>query len=308
VDAVDQVLAQRVRRQDRSRPWASLGAAALLHAAAVGIALLLPHLEKPPQPLQFVPVTVIPAQALGVERPLARPNPPAAKPEVPEAAPPAPTPAPTPAAEPEPEPPRPKPAPKPIPKPKPAPEEREPPVDRRPALPEPEAKPRPEPARPAAAEKVGKGTEKGKKPAPARPQPAAPSQGHAGAGGVAAVGKGEEIGRRGSAAGNPLGTSGLGSQIAGVEDPEFGYGYYLDRLLQLIDANWTRPPMGSGVKATLHFRIQKDGGIDELRIEESSGYNSFDLAALRAVQNAAPFPALPASYRHDSLGVSLIVR
>src|SRR5262249_29209187 len=122
-----------------------------------------------------------------------------------------------------------------------------------------------------------------------------------------AVGKGEEIGRRGSAAGSPLGTSGLGSQFTGV-DPDFTYGYYLDRLLQLIDSNWTRPPLGSGVKAILHFPINRDGSIDELRGEESSGYNSLDLAALRAVQNAAPSPALPASYRHDSLGVSLIVR
>ncbi|HEV7518238.1 MAG TPA: hypothetical protein VGR07_18215, partial [Thermoanaerobaculia bacterium] len=226
MDAVDQVLAQRVRRQAGARPWASLGAAALLHAAILGSALLLPHFAKPPEPLQFVPVTVIPAQALGVERPLARPNPPAAKPEAPETAPPAAPPAPEPAPA------------KPAPKPKPVPEEMEPPADRRPALPEPEAKPkpreearRPEPAKPAA--KPGKTIDK-----------AAPSQGHAGPGGVAAVGKGDEIGRRGSAAGNPLGTSGLGSQIAGIEDPEFGYGYYLDRLLQLIDANWTRPPLG----------------------------------------------------------------
>ncbi|HZF10120.1 MAG TPA: TonB family protein [Thermoanaerobaculia bacterium] len=280
MDAVDQVLAQRARRQSGSPQWASLGAAALLHAGMVVVALLLPRFEKPPEPLQFVPVTVMPAQALGVERPLARP------------AHPTPEPAPAPAA---PEPPAAKPTP---PKAaKPAPEEREPPVDERPALPE--TKPKPE--RP---EKPGKGEEKtGRK-----PLPPAPSQGHAGPGGVAAVGKGEELGKRGSATGSPLGTSGLGSQIAGVEDPDFQYGYYLDRLLQLIDANWTRPNMASGVRAVLHFRIRKDGGMDELRIEESSGYNSFDLAALRAVQNAAPFPALPASYRHDSLGVSLIVR
>jgi periplasmic protein TonB len=286
VDAVDQVLALRARRQGPS-PWASLGGAALLHAALVAAALLLPHLEKPPAQLEFVPVTVIPAQALGVERPLAREAPPAPKPD----APPAPTP---PQAQPEP----PKPA-----KEKPA--EREPPEDRRPALPEADAKPEPKSGKNAKPDK----TDKAKKPAEtSRPQPAAPAQGKAGPGGVATVGKGDEAGRRGSALGNPLGTSGLGSQIAGIEDPEFGYGYYLDRLLQLIDANWTRPALGSGVRTILHFTIRKDGGIEGLRIEESSGYNSFDLAAFRAVQNAAPFPALPSSYRHDSLGVSLIVR
>jgi protein TonB len=296
MDAVDQVLAQRASRQSGSPQWASLGAAVLLHAAVVAAALLLPHLEKPPEPLQFVPVTVMPAQALGVERPLARPNPASPpKAEVPPSSPP-------PAAKPEPAPPPPK-----APPAKPEPAEKEPPADRRPALPEPTPTPaKKQPPKPI--EKTGKGTDKTPRPADTHPQPPAPSQGHAGLGGVAAVGKGDEIGRRGSAAGSPLGTSGLGSQIAGVEDPEFGYGYYLDRLLQLIDANWTRPPLGSGVRTILHFRIQKDGAIDELKVEESSGYNSFDLAALRAVQNASPFPALPASYRHDSLGISLIVR
>jgi protein TonB len=66
--------------------------------------------------------------------------------------------------------------------------------------------------------------------------------------------------------------------------------------------------MGSGVRAIIGFRIQKDGSISELRVAESSGYNAFDLAALRAVQNASPFPPLPRAYRHDSLGVNLIVR
>ena len=177
MDAVDQVLAQRARQQAGPSRWTSLAAAALLHAAVVGVALLLPRFETPPPPLEFVPVTVMPAQALGVERPLARPSPPTP-------APPEPAPQPTPAPAPEP------PPAKPAPKPKPQPEEREPPVDQRPALPEPEEKPKP-------AEKSGKGSEKaGKKPPPS---PAAPATGHAGPGGVAAVGKGEEIGRRGSA-------------------------------------------------------------------------------------------------------------
>jgi periplasmic protein TonB len=253
-----------------------------------------------------VPVTLLPAQALGVERPRARPRPQAAAPTPPAPAPPA-------AAEPPP-----KPAPKPqAPAPKTPPEEKPirreteheipPEVERRPALKnvQEESLPKPERARPerptreSAAEK-----------APGRRTPeraAAPSRGPAGPGGLADVGKGDEVGRRGSATGNPLGSSAFGSSIAGLEDPDFGYGYYIDRLLQLIDANWTRPPVGGEVRAVVYFRIQKSGQIADLRIEQPSGYNAFDLAALRAVQNAAPFPALPASYRHDSLGVNLIV-
>jgi protein TonB len=56
------------------------------------------------------------------------------------------------------------------------------------------------------------------------------------------------------------------------------------------------------------FRIHQDGSITDLRVEQSSGFSAFDLAAMRAVSNAAPFPPLPRAYRHDSLGVNLIVR
>ncbi|MFY9826882.1 MAG: energy transducer TonB, partial [Thermoanaerobaculia bacterium] len=117
-----------------------------------------------------------------------------------------------------------------------------------------------------------------------------------------------EAGRRGSATGNPLGTSAFGSQIAGLDNPDFKFGYYLDQLLSAIDAKWARPPLGDRVQCTIAFRIQRDGSIAELTVARSSGYNSFDLAALRAVQNAAPFPPLPRAYRNDSLGVNLIVR
>jgi protein TonB len=105
-----------------------------------------------------------------------------------------------------------------------------------------------------------------------------------------------------------MGSTVFGSEIAGIDNPDFTYGYYLDRLLSLIDANWDRPALGSGVRAVISFRIERNGDMTGLRVSESSGYNSFDLAAMRAVQNASPFPPLPRAYRHDSLGVNLIVR
>ena len=119
---------------------------------------------------------------------------------------------------------------------------------------------------------------------------------------------GDQLGRRGGPRGNPLGTTAFGSEVGGLDNPDFTYAYYLDRLLSLIDAQWQRPAMGSGVKAVIFFRIGRDGGMSDLQVEQSSGYNSFDLAALRAVQNAAPFPPLPRAYKHQDLGVNLIVR
>lgn len=289
--AVDRILSERARLA-AGRPAASILLATLLHAGIVGIALLLPRLTPPPPPLEFMPVQIVPAQALGVRRPASRPR----------------------AEAPAPEPAREEPAPEPA-APEPEPAEPEPKPADVPAFPErapdkkPEKKPETKPA-------VTSG-ETGKKPAADTPKkPTAepgPSSRGGGTGdnpaGTAAQGTPDgEAGRRGGPGGNPLGTAAFGSELAGLDNPDFTYGYYIDQLLSLIDANWVRPPLGSGVRAIISFRIERDGSLTDLRVAESSGYNSFDLAALRAVQNAAPFPPLPRAYRHGSLGVNLIVR
>lgn len=277
------ILAARSRRASRRPEAASLGAAFLLHALALAAVLILPRLQPKPEPLQFVPVQVIPAQALGVRRPAPPKQKPVAE-------------APRP-VEPEPEPPAQE-EPEVAPPPK--------PDDDVPVLPREEPK-KPEPQKPET-----------KKPEPKKPEPrsTAPKTGEEtrppqrtpptdAPPGVAPGESGDQLGRRGGATGSPLGTTAFGSRI-GVDNPEFTYGYYLDRLLSLIDAQWQRPNMGE-VQAVIHFTIERDGSISDLRVAESSGYNSFDYAALRAVQNAAPFPPLPRGYRGDSLGVNLIV-
>ena len=276
---VNGVLAERARRHGRNAEARSLLAALALHGLLLVIVLLAPRLKTPPPPLEFVPVQIIPAQALGVRRPAPprRKTPPAPAAE---------TPAPE---EPEPEAAPPKPE----------------PTDDVPSLPDPESdkKKKPEPARPKP------------KPEPARPTQDTGETSREGSGkteegtsGTAPGETGDQLGRRGGPRGNPLGTTAFGSEVGGLDNPDFTYAYYLDRLLSLIDAQWARPAMGSGVKAVIFFRIGRDGSMTELQVEQSSGYNSFDLAALRAVQNAAPFPPLPRAYKHEDLGVHLIVR
>jgi TonB family protein len=100
----------------------------------------------------------------------------------------------------------------------------------------------------------------------------------------------------------------LGVPAATFDAPDFTYGYYVDQMLAQISRNWARPPVGSGVECQLHYRIERGGRITELRIVRSSGINSFDLAALRAVQASSPLPPLPSAFRQSSLGVNLIVR
>ena len=100
----------------------------------------------------------------------------------------------------------------------------------------------------------------------------------------------------------------VGAAVAGLDNPDFVYGYYVDQMLAMIQRNWVRPMVGSGVEATVNYRIQRDGRIAEVRIATSSGINSFDLAALRAVQASTPLPPLPRAFREGSLGVNLIFR
>lgn len=287
---VHRVLAARSRRESRRPEAISLAAAFVLHALAIALAVLLPRLQPTPEPLQFVPVQVIPAQALGVRRPA----PPRRKPAEP-------------VAEEKPSPAEPEPAPEPEPETQTAPPRPEP-ADDVPVLPKEDAK-KPEPKKPEPKKPEPSPTARDAKPTDrksgegTKPQErSAPSDAPAG---VAPGETGDQLGRRGASTGSPLGTTAFGSRI-GVENPDFTYGYYLDRLLSLIDAQWQRPNMGE-VKAVIHFEIARDGSISNVRVAESSGYNSFDFSALRAVQNAAPFPPLPRGYKHDSLGVNLIV-
>jgi TonB family protein len=276
---VNGVLADRSRRHGRNAQARSFLAALALHALLLVVVLLAPRLKTPPPPLEFVPVQIIPAQALGVRRPA----PPRRK------APPAP-----PAETPAPEEPKAEAAP---PKPEPAddvPSLSDPASDKKKKPEDPKPKPEParETARPTADPSVKGGsgkTEEGKS-------------------GTAPGETGDQLGRRGGPQGNPLGTTAFGSEVGGLDNPDFTYAYYLDRMLSLIDDKWERPSMGSGIKAVIFFRIGRDGSMAELQVEQSSGYNSFDLAALRAVQNAAPFPPLPRAYKHEDLGVHLIVR
>jgi protein TonB len=111
--------------------------------------------------------------------------------------------------------------------------------------------------------------------------------------------------------GQPQGVSSgvaFGSASVQFDQLDFTYGYYVDQMLALISAHWVRPPVGSGVEAVVSFRIDRTGRVSDLRITRSSGINSFDLAALRAVQSASPLPPLPRAYREGSLGVHLVVR
>lgn len=116
-----------------------------------------------------------------------------------------------------------------------------------------------------------------------------------------------DTGPRGSPRGDPLGTSAFGARLEGVE-PGAAYDSYLQRLLARIEAEWRRPAVYGELKSVLHFVVEADGTVRDLRVVEPSGHRPFDLAAVRAVQNASPLPPLPRTYRKERLGVNLVVQ
>lgn len=254
--ALESVLQQRSRQLDE---WLnakrSIFMSVLVHVVLFASLFVIPILtHKAPEPIEFTPITIVPVQALGVEKPAA----PATRPEAPP-------------AQPEPEP-------------APAETRREP---ERTPLPEPETKPTQQQS-PAVRQE------------PATQPPAAETSAPSSQGSLGQ--------RQGSALGSSLGTSAFGAAVGGLDNPDFVYGYYVDQMLAMIGTHWQRPSLGAEIEAVVHFRIHTDGHITDLRVAQSSGYNSYDLAGLRAVQQAAPFPKLPQSFRHKSLGVNLILR
>lgn len=118
--------------------------------------------------------------------------------------------------------------------------------------------------------------------------------------------------RQGSPFGSSLGATNRDATI-GVEDPNFTYGYYLDRVVSLISQQWTRPLVDpSIVQATFYFRIDQNGQVTDLRLVDSSGSEPFDATAEKAVRASAPFPPLPKQYTkkfgRDYLGIHLIIK
>lgn len=98
---------------------------------------------------------------------------------------------------------------------------------------------------------------------------------------------------------------GLGS--AYVEGGNFESSYYLDIAFGKIRGNFSNPLRQTTfpIRATVYFKILKDGKIAEPTVEAPSGVAPFDQAALRAVISSDPLPPLPQEYKGEWLGIHL---
>lgn len=155
-----------------------------------------------------------------------------------------------------------------------------------------------------------------KKAAISKPEPAAPTEAQSGAdaaGATSGAQSGSGFGLRfGTGAGGTGGTG--GGTGAGTGDPfgvaGFPFQFYLQMISDKITANWFQslvdPGVGGLLQTQVYFRIYKNGQISDIKIDVSSGVESFDLSARRAIQTSAPFAPLPNEYDGQYLGITLV--
>ncbi len=122
--------------------------------------------------------------------------------------------------------------------------------------------------------------------------------GASGPGGGTGTGGGGLGGGTGAGAGDPFGVAG------------FPFQFYLQMISDKITANWFQalvdPGVGGLLQTQVYFRIYKNGAISDIKIDVSSGVESFDLSARRAISTAAPFAPLPNEYDGQYLGITLV--
>jgi TonB family protein len=156
-----------------------------------------------------------------------------------------------------------------------------------------------------------------KKAAIAKPEPAAaPAAADAvnAAGATSGSGFGLRFGTGAGGSGGGTGGGIGGGTGAGAGDPfgiaGFPFQFYLQMISDKITANWFQSLVDPGVAGLLqtqvYFRIYRNGTISDVKIDVSSGVESFDLSARRAISTAAPFAALPNEYNGQYLGITLI--
>ncbi len=114
----------------------------------------------------------------------------------------------------------------------------------------------------------------------------------------------ETAGSTGGAAPGAGGSAGIGSLK--LDQADFKYPVYLDRMVMIISLNWFKPAQSAQANPVVHFQIERDGTINDARIVTSSGLPFVDRAALRAVIASSPLPPLPAEYAGPHLGIQVV--
>jgi TonB family protein len=98
--------------------------------------------------------------------------------------------------------------------------------------------------------------------------------------------------------GNPDANNNRGAPNAGAQ-ADVDFGPYMADLQRRIKRAWFPPKGNESKRVVVIFKVHKGGELSNLRIGTSSGVAIADNAALKAVENAAPFRPLPAGASDD---------
>jgi TolA protein len=71
---------------------------------------------------------------------------------------------------------------------------------------------------------------------------------------------------------------------------------YRQQVIQIVKDQWTTALRAPSLVASVRFRIDPQGNLSDVRIEQASGNAAYDLSALRAVERASPLPPPPSRY------------
>lgn len=98
--------------------------------------------------------------------------------------------------------------------------------------------------------------------------------------------------------------SDTGGSAITAEFPNFPYPWYITQVRAALWNEWsTRMPSAVAISTVVGFRIQRNGKIEGVKVDKSSGNKLFDFAALSSAEQAAPFPPLPSDYKDSVLDV-----
>jgi len=103
--------------------------------------------------------------------------------------------------------------------------------------------------------------------------------------------------------GSPTGSaSGAGPLTLSVTD--FPYAYYIRQVAGKIREKWDGKAI-PGQQPAVIFEIGRDGRVSQATINKSSGNPLYDQVALRAINDAGPFPPLPDDFKKSVLRIGL---
>ena len=86
---------------------------------------------------------------------------------------------------------------------------------------------------------------------------------------------------------------------------------YWARVQSIISSRWEPPPVdmaGQTYRMTVKFRLQRDGTIKDVVVQQSSGNAYFDMAGQRAVLRPRVLPVFPADMTDSYKDVEMVFR